>query len=130
MTSDDVVIDIEQIKAIDFKIAERHFSHKEICDLNEKQNSEELEYFYNLWTLKESYIKACGKGLSIPLNSFGIRINKSIGIDFYTESELKTCFFKLYKIDQEYKLSVCSTKNLFSSKVVYKILSDIIKVMR
>jgi 4'-phosphopantetheinyl transferase len=52
------------------KIANRYFSpseHQQLIALpEEKQN----DRFFDLWTLKESYIKACGKGLAIPLDEF------------------------------------------------------------
>ncbi|WP_257149478.1 4'-phosphopantetheinyl transferase family protein [Bacillus cereus] len=46
---------------------------KEIEDLNLKVLTEKNDYFYDLWTLKESYIKAIGTGLSTPFNSFTIK---------------------------------------------------------
>lgn len=69
-----VGIDVELIQPIDFKIAERFFSKDEHAALLAQPDEMKLTYFYMLWTLKESYIKAEGKGLGIPLDSFTMRI--------------------------------------------------------
>lgn len=71
-----VGIDVEIIKPMDFKIAERFFSKDEYHSLMTQPEAMKLNYFYRLWTLKESYIKAEGKGLSIPLDSFSISIGR------------------------------------------------------
>lgn len=99
-------IDVETIRPIDFSIAERFFSKTEYKDLMEKQEEERLEYFYDLWTLKESYIKARGKGLSLPLDSFSIRKNKT-GITIIKEND-DPCYFMQYPVDPGYKFSVCA----------------------
>jgi 4'-phosphopantetheinyl transferase len=70
-------IDVEEIKPIDITIAERFFTQNEYCAILSQPESSRIKYFYMLWTLKESYIKAIGKGLSIPLNSFEIILNNS-----------------------------------------------------
>lgn len=72
--NNNVGLDIENIKPIDFKIAERFFSRDEYISLISQPAQIKLKYFYMIWTLKESFIKAEGRGLSIPLNSFTIRI--------------------------------------------------------
>ncbi len=101
--------DVEFIRPIDSDIAKRFFSKGEHSDLlAEKDDSERLRYFYDLWTLKESYIKAAGKGLSIPLDSFTIRIHDG-DITLETENEFRACHFSRYEIDRDYKLSVCAT---------------------
>lgn len=100
-----VGIDIEQTQAIDLGVANCFFSPLEIADLKSKAEADRREYFYDLWTLKESYIKAQGTGLSMPLDSFSIRIN---GKEIMMEPDHPSYQFRQYEIDREYKLSACS----------------------
>lgn len=65
----------EKIIPIDLRIGKRFFINKEYEYIMNKNLISRLEYFYEIWTLKESYIKAVGMGLSISLNSFNICIN-------------------------------------------------------
>lgn len=109
-------IDVEMIQPVDLNIAERYFSTMECRDLMNKSIRERTTCFYGLWTLKESYIKADGKGLSIPLDSFSIIFgNNAIRIE--TENKFKDCFFKQYDIDIGYKTAVCACSDEFPEKV-------------
>jgi 4'-phosphopantetheinyl transferase len=51
-------------------IAKNLFSPVEIAQLTALPKKYQRNRFFELWTLKEAYIKACGMGLSIPLNQF------------------------------------------------------------
>jgi len=114
-----VGIDVETVKPMDFGIAKRFFSKEECNDLMMKEESQRLAYFFDLWTLKESYIKADGRGMSIPLDSFTIKVSdEKIWVE--TDNELKDCFFKKYNIDEKYKCSVCSVGNDFPSEIIMK----------
>ena len=55
-------------------IANSVFSPGEIRDLAALPASEQQRRFFELWTLKEAYIKARGKGLAIPLDEFSFTI--------------------------------------------------------
>ncbi|OED65313.1 4-phosphopantetheinyl transferase [Vibrio splendidus ZS-139] len=65
-------VDIEHARSstnID-SIMKHYFSDAELTDLLELNKEEQRERFFDLWALKESYIKATGKGLATSLRSF------------------------------------------------------------
>jgi 4'-phosphopantetheinyl transferase len=66
-------------------IADRYFSSAEIAELHSVPPEDRAERFFRYWTLKESYIKATGKGLSVPLEQFSFCLARagSIGLSFH-----------------------------------------------
>jgi 4'-phosphopantetheinyl transferase len=73
-TASDVGVDLEYIRAeSDYaEIARRFFSAAEVDDLIALPSPLYAEAFFSCWTKKEAYLKACGEGLAIPLNSFSV----------------------------------------------------------
>lgn len=101
-----VGVDVEQIKKNSFEIADRFFSEKEAKAIQESEVGQEL--FYKYWTLKESYVKAEGKGMSIPFDSFAFTIDgEDISLEV-EESPCDTYQFQVYKIDEGTFAATCS----------------------
>ncbi|MBM7624592.1 4'-phosphopantetheinyl transferase family protein [Sporohalobacter salinus] len=116
-------IDIEKIDFIDFKIAQNFFTKEEYNNLMSKNKKDRLEYFYYLWTSKESYIKAVGKGLSISLDSFIIKENNKIWLKRHLE--FSNFFLKNYNLNSDYKLTVCALNKSFANGVIIKEYEEI-----
>ena len=106
-----VGIDVQIIRPISIEIAKRFFSRTEYEYIIKHNEEEHLSVFYDIWTLKESYIKAIGRGLSIPLNSFSVITNDS-DIQVKTENG-EVWFLKQYTVSPEYKLAVCAKRGGF-----------------
>jgi 4'-phosphopantetheinyl transferase len=68
----EVGVDVEFIGRHMFhpNIPERFFSSREVADLRALPADEQARVFFDYWTLKESYIKARGLGLALPLGQF------------------------------------------------------------
>lgn len=120
-----VGIDVEMIKPIDFKIAERFFSRDEYISLINQPEEIKLMYFYMIWTLKESYIKTEGKGLSIPLNSFIIRIEDN-DISVTVDNEIREFHFYQSFLDNDAVYAVC-TLNSNTNKSIYWNIESFLK---
>jgi 4'-phosphopantetheinyl transferase len=86
-------IDIERIKKLNKRIAERFFTKNEqnyIFSDKEKQN----EKFIEIWTMKEAYVKWLGKGMEIPFASYDVEsIDNIVSFNF-----------------NDYIVSVCSNR--------------------
>jgi 4'-phosphopantetheinyl transferase len=69
-------VDIEQnLPIADLSlVASCHFSPSEQSDLDSLTEQDRIHAFYRCWTRKEAILKADGRGLSIPLNSFDVTL--------------------------------------------------------
>ena len=68
------VEDISVRRPLLLQIASRFFSRAEMVGLRGTPRERQLDRFYELWTLKESYIKARGQGLSLGLSRFSFSV--------------------------------------------------------
>ena len=95
-------IDCENIRDYRPNVIKRAFSESEKILIENTPEDEKNLLFFKLWTLKESYVKAIGIGISYPLNTveFSFDGNKII-------SNMTDYFFKQYIIKNSYVVSVC-----------------------
>ncbi|RQO56208.1 phosphopantetheinyl transferase [Variovorax sp. KBW07] len=77
-------VDAENVgRKASLDVADHFFSPAETQALRALPSAQQATRFFELWTLKESYIKARGMGLQIPLDSFGFALDHdSGGIEF------------------------------------------------
>ncbi len=53
-------------------LARRFFAEAEVAALEALPAAGQRRAFFQLWTLKEAYVKACGRGLTMPLGHFAM----------------------------------------------------------
>lgn len=75
--------------------------------------------FYELWVLKESFMKAEGSGLGIPLNSFYMEEVYSGEGQVRQSRNDRSYYYKLYPFhDRALSLAVCSEEAVFSKEPI------------
>jgi 4'-phosphopantetheinyl transferase len=87
-----VGVDVERIRGnLDpLQLGARFFSVQESDWLRSQPVEQRFAAFFACWTAKEAYIKACGGGLSIPLDGFGVIPRSSNGelcLEIYGQPE-------------------------------------------
>jgi 4'-phosphopantetheinyl transferase len=125
----EVGVDVEKIRKINFNIARRFFSDVEVKHLFELPEKHQINYFFDLWTLKESYLKALGTGLTKPLGSFTV-ISDSRGVALFEDKQQVEVFLKKFNIDNEHKLSVCSYEDIFCEDMEHLFIDDLLRMIK
>lgn len=67
-----VGVDVQEHRTVSRAVAGRFYSDEEFRRLDALAGEEYEKEFFRIWSLKESYIKCIGKGLSHPLASFSV----------------------------------------------------------
>ena len=77
----EVGVDVESLpyEGPCLEIAHRYFSNSEVAALRSLPPSQRSLRFIELWTLKESFLKALGTGLSIPLDAVSFHLETGPG---------------------------------------------------
>ncbi len=108
-----VGIDVENIlsRPAPLGIADHFFSPTEADDLSRTPPHRQYEHFFEYWICKESYIKARGMGLSIPLDRFSFTFPDERSIDISIQPDLGDCAsrwsFRQYRPSPDHLLAVC-----------------------
>ncbi len=77
----DIGVDVEVWRPMrdEAALVRRYFSPAEIAAYEALPAAGRTEGFFNCWTRKEAYIKAVGRGLGLPLDSFDVSLDSGAG---------------------------------------------------
>lgn len=102
-----VGVDVEKVRNVNLAVARRFFATEEYQQLIAQPLEMQQSFFFDLWTLKESYLKALGTGLTRPLNTFVVR-HEAQHFRLYAEDQPIQGNLKQIDLERDYKLAVCS----------------------
>jgi 4'-phosphopantetheinyl transferase len=101
-------VDVERIsRTVPLEVARRYFSVREIAALDALPAAEQPRRFQRLWTLKESYLKAVGTGISGGLGSMTFHFEPD-GVRFERDGdeEARHWQFRELTVDDEHLVAV------------------------
>ena len=111
----EVGCDIEKAVNAPLEVAEHYFNPGELEYIKSEKDKDKA--FFTLWTLKESYMKMTGRGMSLLLDSFEI-IPATTGYTLGKSPE-KRCFFKTLQFD-DYIFSVSNETDFSINETDFK----------
>lgn len=113
--------DIERMKQGRLKVADRFFAEEELKWMYAVRDEEEIvRRMFRIWTMKESFLKVTGRGLSLSLKDFSvcmddaqkrIRVKHKIDAKYYHMKE--------YEDIEGYRVSVCCQE---SKEIAYSMV--------
>ena len=106
-----VGIDVERVRPADMALAKRFFAAEEYAALRAVSDERDMggrldREFIRLWTRKESYIKAVGEGIRLPLADF------SVLAETVSYGQFGTYYLSTWEMFDDAVLSVCAGKEI------------------
>lgn len=87
-----VGVDVETLaRDVQIEQLSRQFSTTEAQELRSCTGSVRARRFWEMWTLKEAYLKATGRGLTVPLSSFSFGLQGPGSIDIHAAPGWNDC---------------------------------------
>ena len=117
-------VDVENFHAHEasIDIAQHFFAPQEVEALEAVPAGEQRYRFFEYWTFKETYIKARGMGLSLPLDKFHFHFPHDRGVAITIEPELADDAarwqFWQFRPRPEYLVAICAERNGAQSPAV------------
>ena len=112
--------DVEEMKAVPEGFVTRFFSDGERRYLQEFKDIAHQEAFFRLWTMKESYAKMTGEGMSSLLGSFEVVCGDSSltkdGPRVLRDGAVQSCVFHEHHVPG-YQITVCAEEAEFKDLV-------------
>jgi len=103
-----------QNREVSSDLAEYSFAADEAADFLAQPIERQQQRFFEFWTLKESYIKARGMGLSIPLKQFSFRMPHQQAMEFTIDALQNDVpnrwRFWQFRLADDYLVAVCAEK--------------------
>lgn len=101
--------DIELIKYGRLRVADRFFAKEELDWMRAEPDEDEItERMFRIWTMKEGFLKATGKGISLPLDAFAVIVDEEKGkIRVKHTFNAKFYHMKEYAEIEGYRVAVC-----------------------
>src|SRR5262249_53867928 len=109
-------IDVENVvdRAAPLDVAGRYFAPQEVAVLSAAPKQEQQHRFFEYWTFKESYIKARGMGLSLPLDKFSFHYPHDRAVEIAIDAELADDAarwqFWQFRPTPEYLVALCAER--------------------
>ena len=122
-------VDVEEIRAFDPATAEEFLSDGEQDEFARLAGDSRRNYYFKIWTLKESFAKAVGFGLGLPFRDLSVRFGPSGGIFLQRKGKpLQDVFFQSGELDDHHWMSACSLGERLPGNVIHWDFSRLLRL--
>ena len=110
-----VGVDIEKVSVARMAVANRFFSDSEKEMLNLCPEGQRNRLFFELWTIRESFVKAIGCGIFGTMHEFTPELKDTVWQINHQESGLWK--IRHYNLFTDYIVALCSQKQVFPEEI-------------